>query len=175
VSGTTAATLRAGPWHSLIGGEFDGEVTAAPSLAPQLPAPPFAGVDRAAAFAVQLTWSERPIDTARIPPLTIFDEHAVYRVSVTRRGQCWHGLRLGFFADTASAQRMVVAASQYFSSATIVGVSAQERARAAAAEIPAWASRVDPLAAGVEPDGEPEERVHATPSRTATPAPERRD
>ena len=81
-------------------------------------------------FAVQLDWSERPINTGRVSPLPLFKSHTLYVTESRREGRCRHFLRLGFFADAASAKEAAFSVRSKFTSAVVVAVTEEEITRA---------------------------------------------
>jgi hypothetical protein len=84
----------------------------------------------AVSFAVQLLWSERPIDRSRVPSLAIFKAHTLYATESRREGRCRYFLRLGFFDDPISAKQLAAEVHANFPSAAVVPVSDQEVTRA---------------------------------------------
>jgi hypothetical protein len=85
-------------------------------------------------FAVQLEWSARPLDLARVPALAAFRGHTLYETETCREGRSRYFLRLGFFADPVSAKQIAAQVRATFASAAVVPVAEQEvmRAREAA-------------------------------------------
>ena len=81
-------------------------------------------------FAVQLHWSARSIDTARVPPLPIFKAFTLYAVESRRASGSCHFLRLGFFPDPVSAKRVAAHLRTTFTSAAVIPVLDEEIARA---------------------------------------------
>jgi hypothetical protein len=94
-------------------------------------------------YAVELLWSPSPLDLAHVPPLTLFDERTLYAVSVRRASHLWYGLRVGFYRDGHEARRAATELVGYFEGAIAVPATEQEFAHARAAEIRAWAARID--------------------------------
>lgn len=80
-------------------------------------------------FAVQLAWSETPIDVDRLPRPDAFAGHVLYRVQTERDGRRWYGLRLGFFRDHLSARLVLQQARRDFALAAVVPVSDREYTR----------------------------------------------
>jgi hypothetical protein len=99
--------------------------TRAPTASPLPSAPPVAPF-----YAVQLLWAVQPIDMQRVPQLAIFSAYRLYGAEGNREGRRWYGLRLGFFADSVSAQQVANYVRSEFSSVSVVPVSAGERERA---------------------------------------------
>jgi hypothetical protein len=85
-------------------------------------------------FAVQLAWSETPIDLQRIARPDAFAGHVLYRVQTERDGRRWYGLRLGFFRDHLSARLVLQHARRDFALAAVVPVSEREYVRVLGAE-----------------------------------------
>ena len=81
-------------------------------------------------FAVQLHWSEQPIDLSRIPSLAMFKAYTLYATESRREGHFRYFLRLGFFADPLSAKQVAVQVRSTFASAAVVPVVEQEVTRA---------------------------------------------
>jgi hypothetical protein len=81
-------------------------------------------------FAVQLNWSEQPIDLSRVPSLAIFKGYILYATENRREGRARYFLRLGFFGDPMSARQIAVQVRSYFASAAVVPVAEQEVTRA---------------------------------------------
>ena len=85
-------------------------------------------------FAVQLTWSVRPIDPGRIPALEIFNAYTLYSVETRRENRSCYFLRLGFFGDPVSAKLVAFHVRSSFASAAVVPVLDEEIGRAREAE-----------------------------------------
>jgi hypothetical protein len=81
-------------------------------------------------FAVQLDWSAQPINLGRVQPLPQFKTHTVYATESRREGRCRYFLRLGFFADAASAKEAAFSVRSKFASAVVVPVTEEEITRA---------------------------------------------
>jgi hypothetical protein len=81
-------------------------------------------------FALQLNWSEQPIDLSRVPSLAIFKGYVLYATENRREGRARYFLRLGFFADPMSATQIAVQVRSYFASAAVVPVAEEEVTRA---------------------------------------------
>ena len=86
-------------------------------------------------FAVQLEWSQRPIDAGGVPRLDIFKGYTLYRTETRRGVRCCYFLRLGFFVDAVSARQFVCRVRSIFASAAVVPVSEQELLHADEARI----------------------------------------
>lgn len=94
-------------------------------------------------YAVELLWSPSPLDLTHVPPLTLFDERTLYAVSVRRANHLWYGLRIGFYRDSHEARRAAAELVGYFEGAIAVPATEAEFAHARAAELRAWAARID--------------------------------
>jgi hypothetical protein len=81
-------------------------------------------------FAVQLLVSETDIDVAKVPSLSIFRAHTLYKVSGVRAQRAWHALRLGFFRDAISAKQVGYYVRSRFGSVAVVPVTENERTHA---------------------------------------------
>lgn len=81
-------------------------------------------------FAVQLQWSAQPIDLGAVRPLAAFRAHTLYATESRRNGRSRYFLRLGFFADPASAKQLAVEVRSAFDSAAVVPVVEPEITRA---------------------------------------------
>ncbi len=81
-------------------------------------------------FAVQLDWSAQRINPGRVPPLPILKTHTVYTTESRRDGRCRYFLRLGFFADAATAKEAALSVRSKFASAVVVPVTEEEVTRA---------------------------------------------
>jgi hypothetical protein len=86
-------------------------------------------------FAVQLEWSPKPLDLARVPALAAFRGHTLYESETCRDGRSRYFLRLGFFADPVSAKQVAAQVRANFASAAVVPVAEQEVARAREAAV----------------------------------------
>jgi hypothetical protein len=82
-------------------------------------------------FAVQLLWSATDIDLASVPSLSIFRAYTLYKLTTTREGRTWHGLRLGFFKDALSAKQVAYYVRSHFVSVAVVPVTAPEQTKSA--------------------------------------------
>lgn len=86
-------------------------------------------------FAVQLEWSAKPLDLARVPALAAFRGHTLYETETFREGRSRYFLRLGFFADPVSAKQVAAQVRANFASAAVVPVAEQEVVRAREAAV----------------------------------------
>jgi hypothetical protein len=93
-------------------------------LEPRRPAPE--------SFAVQLQWSELPIDLEKMPRDAIFNTYTLYTTQVHDEGRRWFALRLGFFSDAISARQVALYVAPDFASAAVVPVTPREQATAIA-------------------------------------------
>ncbi len=116
-------------------------------------------------FAVQLDWSTHPINLGRVPALPIFKTHTLYATESRREGRCRYFLRLGFFADAASAKEAAFWVRSKFASAVVVPVTEQEIARAhdSAADGPGFADAPLPI------DGTPDRDAGSAAPKTKPP------
>ena len=57
-------------------------------------------------FAVQLHWSEQPIDPSRVSSVGAFKDHVLYVTQSTREGRPRYFLRLGFFGDPVAGRQV---------------------------------------------------------------------
>jgi hypothetical protein len=103
---------------------------ASPAARTRPAAPVPAATPAAPFYAVQLLWAVQPIEMERVPQLAIFSAYRLYGAEGNREGRRWYGLRLGFFADSVSAQQVANYVRSEFSSVSVVPVSAGERERA---------------------------------------------
>jgi len=130
-------------------------------------------------FAVQLVWSERPIDLSTLPQPALFDVYTLYHVEGTRAGKRWYGLRLGFFNEVDAAKRVACYLKSAYSTVVVVPVTVQERecasgdvvsdAPATAAAPAATPSTSDPFCP--EPSRLPVRLGHTVTEGPAKPAP----
>ena len=81
-------------------------------------------------FAVQLHWSEQPIDLKRVPLLAVFKGYTLYATESRRDGHSRYFLRLGFFSDPVSARQLAAQLLSNFASAAVVPVADEEVVRA---------------------------------------------
>ncbi|HEX9140464.1 MAG TPA: hypothetical protein VF848_11790 [Steroidobacteraceae bacterium] len=81
-------------------------------------------------YAVQMMWSVKPIDLAKVPQLAIFSAYTLYGAEGNRDGRRWYGLRLGFFTDAYSARQVALYVRPEFSAVSVVPVSMRESERA---------------------------------------------
>lgn len=77
-------------------------------------------------FALQLQWSERPIDLSAVPPLPIFKAYALYVVESRSASRSCYFLRLGFFGNPVSAKQVASHLRSSFASAAVVPVLDEE-------------------------------------------------
>jgi hypothetical protein len=100
-------------------------------------------------FAVQLYWSDHPIDPTRVRLLDIFKGHTLYRTERRRKGHTCYFLRLGFFLDVMSAKEVACAVRSNFSSVAVVPVTEKELIHAKEARIDSLAP-ADPFRESVD-------------------------
>jgi len=80
-------------------------------------------------YVVQLVISERPVNLDTMPRLEVFASHRLYAVTGKQDNAPRYALRLGFFPDEKSAEVICGYLRTFFSSPSIVRVSAAEQAR----------------------------------------------
>jgi hypothetical protein len=125
----------------------------------------------AVSFAVQLHWSEQPIDLSRVPSLAIFKAYSLYATETRREGRSRHFLRLGFFADPISAKLVAVQVRSTFAAAAVVPIVEPEVTRAREACIDTSAipylaeQRVDQ---GIDSNGAPASPTQSKPVTDAS-------
>ena len=102
-----------------------------PTAAPPIAAPPAAAPQR---YAVQLLWSSKPIDLARIQHLGVFDGYLLYAVETRHGGSRMYGVRLGFYDDALSARLVALYVRPTFKG-VVIPVSAREVESASRATI----------------------------------------
>jgi hypothetical protein len=81
-------------------------------------------------FAVQLQWSEQPIDLGSVASNSIFRQYTLYVTQGDCDGCPGHYLRLGFFDDAISAKQVAYYVRSSFPSVAVVPVMQEERDRA---------------------------------------------
>ena len=114
------------------------------------------------AFAVQLLWSEQPIDPGSVPSNSIFRQYTLYTTRGVSNGRFGHYLRLGFFNDAISAKHVAYYVRASFPAVAVVPVVHQERDNAARLDVPESALAPPPVPAT-------ETKKTATPSPAAPP------
>ena len=97
-------------------------------------------------FAIQLVISDRPINLDMMPHIEAFAAHRLYALSAKHETGTWHALRLGFFPDERSAEKICEHLRTYFSAPTTVRVSAAEQTRFAPSAAPVTAQKTAPVA-----------------------------
>ncbi len=78
-------------------------------------------------YAVQLLWSDAPVQLDVLPQPALFDVYTLYHVEGTRNGARCYGLRLGFFADVDAAKRVACYLKPDYKSVAVVPVTDAER------------------------------------------------
>ena len=86
-------------------------------------------------FAVQLQWSDKPIDLGPLASHPVLKTHTLYATETRRGGVSRYFLRLGFFADPISARDVATAVHAHFPTAAVVPVSDEEIASAGEAAL----------------------------------------
>jgi hypothetical protein len=94
-------------------------------------------------YAIQLVVSDRPVNLDTMPRLEVFASYRLYAVAGKQDGATRHALRMGFFPDEVSAETLCGYLKTFFSSPSVVRVSAAEQerfAQSAAQRAPARAA-----------------------------------
>jgi hypothetical protein len=99
-------------------------------------------------YAVQLMWSTRPIDVAKIPTLELYTGYLLYAVETEPGPQRFYGVRLGFYADALSARLVAQYVRPEFKGVAVVPVSQREMTRASTAVIRLGSSRAAQASSG---------------------------
>lgn len=87
-------------------------------------------------FAIQLAASEQPVNLDAMPHLDIFEAYRLYSVATAGSGKIVHSLRLGFFKEAVSAEAVAGYLKTFFSTPTVIRISAAEQARFKDATLP---------------------------------------
>ena len=85
-------------------------------------------------FTINLFSTVTPIDLAKVPHISAFDGHQLYTTQATVDGKLWHRLRLGFFADAASAKEAITLLEASYPKAWVARASQQERSQHAGSQ-----------------------------------------
>lgn len=80
-------------------------------------------------YVIQLLVSDSPFNPDLIPRLEVFTTHRLYTVVGKQGNATCYTLRLGFFPDEESAEVICGHLRTFFSSPSIVCISADEQAR----------------------------------------------
>jgi hypothetical protein len=91
-------------------------------------------------YAVQLVWSNKPIDLTKIQHMGVFDGYLLYAVETQPSGHRMYGVRLGFYDDALSARLVALYVRPAFKG-VVIPVSAREVQYAAKASIRLTGSR----------------------------------
>jgi hypothetical protein len=83
--------------------------------------------ESASEHAVQVMWSETPIDIRLVPKSPMFTEYTLYPFRGVYRGHRGYGLRLGFFKEQYAAEQVAAFLRSDYEQSVIVKVSAKER------------------------------------------------
>jgi len=78
-------------------------------------------------FAVQLQWSEQPIELGKVPSISIFRAYTLYMTEGLSEGRPGNYLRLGFFNDALSAKQVAYFVRSSFPAVAVVPVMEPER------------------------------------------------
>jgi len=92
--------------------------------------------DGICAFALNLGWSQQPLNRENLPGLVIFDKHYLYAVRTVHDGEVWYGLRLGFFPTRQRAEQLTYLLSKHFESVLVVPVRSEEFLASAELAVP---------------------------------------
>jgi tetratricopeptide (TPR) repeat protein len=119
-------------------------------------------------FTINLYSTVTPIDLAKVPRIPAFDGHRLYTTQATVDGKLWNRLRLGFFADAASAREALALLNTAYPKAWVARASQQERfqqpgSQAVSAAPVAAATAAAAASAGRQP-------ATAAPSQSTKPA-----
>jgi hypothetical protein len=86
-------------------------------------------------FAVQLLFSDQPIDLSRVRSHEAFKGHTLYATASHRKERSSYFLRLGFFPDPGSAKEVAVQVRSAFASAAVIPVLEPEITRSREAAV----------------------------------------
>lgn len=92
--------------------------------------------DGICAFALNLGWSQQPLNRENLPGLVIFDKHYLYAVRTVHDGETWYGLRLGFFPTRQRAEQLTYLLSKHFESVLVIPVRSEEFLASAELAVP---------------------------------------
>ena len=92
--------------------------------------------DGICAFALNLGWSQQPLNRENLPGLVIFDKHYLYAVRTVHDGEIWYGLRLGFFPTRQRAEQLTHVLSKHFESVLVIPVRSEEFLASAELAVP---------------------------------------
>jgi hypothetical protein len=120
-------------------------------------------------YAIQLVVSERAMNLDTMPRLEIFATHRLYAVVGKQNNASLHALRLGFFPDEESAEATREYLRSFFSTPSIVRVSAAEHARFLQSSTPRAAPAPKPAPPSA-PAPRPSVAPVAAPPRATVPA-----
>jgi hypothetical protein len=115
--------------------------------------------------AVQLNWSETPIDLQSVPWHDIFGEYHRYSVKVNQQGRCGYALRLGFFTQREAAEQVAAFLRSEYAQATVVETHAREQAAAGAPLAP----RRVPHVAAAKPAAPIAQKAQVSPRKATLP------
>lgn len=87
------------------------------------------------AYVIQISLEKKPVDPKSLPDLAAFGDYRLYQTSFRKGGTTWYRLRLGFFPDMESAERVRRTLLEHYVDAWITRVSMQERKASAAGAI----------------------------------------
>ncbi|MFQ5354138.1 MAG: hypothetical protein ACE5DR_04260, partial [Thermodesulfobacteriota bacterium] len=94
------------------------------------------GIDLDSPYAIHLYSTIKPVDTATLPPASLFKGYRLYTTERTVRGRLWHRLRLGFFPTKEAAGLKLKELEDKFPRASVIRVSKRERELSADLAVP---------------------------------------
>ncbi|MDH5526505.1 MAG: SPOR domain-containing protein [Nitrospirota bacterium] len=86
-------------------------------------------------YVIQISLEKKPVDPKALPALDAFRDYRLYQTSFTKGGTTWYRLRLGFFPDMESAEKVRRTLLSEYADAWITRVGMQERKDSAAGAI----------------------------------------
>jgi tetratricopeptide (TPR) repeat protein len=92
---------------------------------PAMPAPE--EVDTSLPYVINLAASSAPVAPDKLPNVALLRQYRVYTTPYVKDGKRWYRLRLGFFADEASAKLVLAKLKPYFPDAWVAEAPAAER------------------------------------------------
>ena len=87
-------------------------------------------------LAINLESNLAGINIAEIPPLDSFRNYQLYTTRYNLDGKNWHRLRIGFFSDSAEANRVLAEVIKYYPQAWVTSTRQVEKQAAAEFSIP---------------------------------------
>ena len=98
--------------------------------------PPVSIVKKGSLVAINLESNLGGIDISNIPPLDTFERYQLYTTRYKLDGKSWHRLRLGFFSDSADANRVLAEVIKDYPKAWVTNTWQSEKRIAAEFAIP---------------------------------------